>query len=81
MIEDVILGSFIRNITGSEYVLSTPLLLRSLLQAAGLPADETDIAKRFAKDPHRLEDVLARVVREAVEQEDVTEDRELTNES
>lgn len=75
------LGSFIRNITGSEYVLSTPLLLRSLLQAAGLPADETDIAKRFAKTPGRLEDVLARVVRDAVDPDYVQEDRELTNES
>lgn len=75
------LGTFIRNITGSEYVLSTPLLLRSLLQAAGLPADETDIAKRLTKHHGRVEDALVQAVRDAMGSEASEEDRELMNEA
>jgi hypothetical protein len=75
------LGNFIRNITGSEYVLATPLLLRSLLQSAGLPADETDIAKRFTKAGHRFEDLLSRVVRDAVDRLPEEQDLEVTNEA
>jgi len=75
------LGNFIRNITGSEYVLATPLLLQSLLQAAGLPSDESDIAKRLTTHAGRVEDALVQAVRDAMERSAVEEDQELMNES
>ena len=80
------LGNFIRNITGSEYVMATPLLLRTLLQAAGLPSDETDIAKRARLPERELEAEVMRLVGLAKHRDldttlDPAQEQELTNES
>lgn len=56
------LGAFIRDITGNEYVLQTPLLLRTLLQTAGLPSDESDIAKFYRMSETEVESEIGRIL-------------------
>ena len=73
------LGAFVRDVTGSSYVMQTPLLLRALLQAAGLPSDPTDIAKRMPETPADLDEFASELVdriRRSREESDIDDDED-----